>query len=425
MSRTRLAWATLLASARLAGAQPAPEAPPAPAPAPPAPADPAPAPTPAAAPAPTPAPVDPAPAVVTPAVEPVAPPAQDTWHFNPGAFIQPQFRIRQKAPGAPNDTDGFRFARARIFGSATTKAGNLDLSAYFESEMQPSFQMIFAFVTAARAFENGSKVTLDVGQTRVPISRQNLLSDTMLSFVDKAQVATIAPDHDLGARLWYVLPGGRVRAVASMFNGEGRDQVQNINDSFLYAGRVEVTPFGKDPMRESAFDGDFLTIAGSVGHNRLSPGNKYSEIVTYYGGDVAGAWHGISGEFEYLWVHDEDQGKPANLPDPSHYNANGWNAQLAYLLPWGLPPYRTGRLELAARVEEIDRNDAVPIVMIGDPNQSVREYTAVVSYYLRKHLIKAQLAASHYTEIEDLTVTGQNASYPNDQLLLQLTYRVE
>jgi hypothetical protein len=415
MQRNRLVWATLLVLAGSAGAQPAPEVQPAPDPAPPPPADPAPAPAP---PPPAPAPVAPA-AITDTAILP------DTWHFSPGAFIQPQFRMRQNAPGAPNDTDGFRFARARIFGSAATKAGNLDLSAYFEAEMQPSFQMIFAYGTAARAFENGSKVALEVGQMRVPISRQNLMSDTMLSFVDKAQVATIAPDHDLGARLWYTLPGGKARAVAAVFNGEGRDQVQNINESYLYVGRVEFTPFGKDPMRESAFDGDFLTIAADVGHNRLSPSNKYSEIVTYYGGDIAGAWHGLSGEFEYLWVHDEDRGMPQDLPDPSHYNANGWNAQLAYLLPWGLPPYNQSRLELAARVEEIDRNDAVPIVMIGDPNQSVREYTAVVSYYLRKHLIKAQLAANHFVEIEDRTATGQNTSYPNDQLLLQLTYRLE
>lgn len=341
-------------------------------------------------------------------------------------FIQPQFRLRQDAPGAPNDTNGFRFARARIFANASTKVGNLELSAYFEAEMQPQFQMIFAFGTIGRKVGADGRVWLDVGQTRVPISRQNLLSDTMLSFVDKAQIATIAPDHDLGGRLWLQAPGKKVRGVISMFNGEGRNQPQNINESFLYAGRLEVTPIGTDPMKESAFGGTFVTAAVNAGRNKLTPG-KYHEIVSYLGGDVAGAWHGLSGEFGYLIAHHEDTDIVAGTtaPTPTHYNADGWNAQLAYLLPMALPPYRGARLELGFRVEEIDRNDAVPIQALGDPNQSVREYTAVVSYYLRKHLIKVQVAASHFDEIEDKTASGGNASYANDQVLAQLTFRTE
>jgi hypothetical protein len=63
--------------------------------------------------------------------------------------------------------------------------------------------------------------------------------------------------------------------------------------------------------------------------------------------------------------------------------------------------------------------------MIGDPNQSERIFTAVVSYYLRQHQIKAQLAASKFQDIENKTATGADATYPHDQLLLQITYRVE
>lgn len=406
MSRTWLVGALLL-YAGSAVAQPAPETPP--------PTEPAPPP-----PGPAPAPVVPV-VVEPPPPEPT--PEPETWTFDPGFFVQPQYRMRENETGAQNDTDGFRFARARVLGTATTHAGHLELSAYFEAEMQPAFQMVFAYATAARKIGPRGKVVLDLGQTRVPISRQNLLSDTMLSFVDKAQVATLAPDHDLGARLWFTEPNGRARAVISAFNGEGRDQVQNIDEHYLFAGRLEVTPLGKDPMRESSMDGDFVTIAASVGRNKLTPGGKYREVVSYVGGDVAGAWKGISGEFEYLFVHHEDEGSMDNLPDPSHYNANGWNAQLAYMLPLELP--HDARVELAGRVEEIDRNDAVPIVSISDPtNQSVREYTAALSYYLRKHAIKAQLAASHFTEIEDRTATGATATYPNDQLLLQVTYRI-
>ena len=107
------------------------------------------------------------------------------------------------------------------------------------------------------------------------------------------------------------------------------------------------------------------------------------------------------------------------------FRATGFVAQLNYLLPVKLPPARQARLEIGGRFEEIDRNDTVPIAQLGDPEQSVREITAVASLYLRRHSLKAQLALSHFTEIESQTVTAENAVYDNDQLLLQVTYRLE
>ena len=38
-----------------------------------------------------------------------------------------------------------------------------------------------------------------------------------------------------------------------------------------------------------------------------------------------------------------------------------------------------------ARFEEIDRNDTLPIVGLGDPNQSLRYYTGVLSWYQHGH----------------------------------------
>ena len=337
-----------------------------------------------------------------------------------GGYVQPQFRLREDSP-AQFDEDGFRLARTRFTATAEGSTGSLDLTAYMEAELQPTFSLLDAFATVSRKLPAGGLVTLDFGQTRVPISRQQLLSDSRLAFVDKAQLATIAPDRDLGARLAFVAPHVPwIRVVGGVFNGEGRNQVENINQKYLYAGRLEVSPFGTAmPLAESSFGGDLLTAAVSVGHNSLTPG-QFKEDLLYLGADLSAAWHGISGSVEYLEVRHTFSG---NRPGPD-YKANGWTAQLNYMLPMELPSGQ-GRFEVGARVEEIDRNDAVPIAQLGDPNQSVREYTAVASYYLRKHDAKIQLAASHFTEIEDRTVTSDNASYPNDQLLLQVTYRVE
>jgi hypothetical protein len=411
----------------VAAAQPAPDpAQPAQEPAKPAdqpPSDPTP---PVPVPAPTvtpPAPVVSPPARTEAAEEAMAP--YEASSVTIGGYIQPQFRMRQDSP-AQFDQDGFRFARARLILGGQTRAGNLELSAYVEAELQPTFALADAFVTASRKLPGQGRLTLDMGQMRVPISRQNLLSDSRLSFVDKAQLATIAPDRDLGARLGLVVPHLRwVRVVGGAFNGDGKNQVENINQSYLYAGRVEISPVGPNaPLAESAFGGHFVTAALSAGHNKLDQGTD-RETVTYLGADLSFAWRGLSGAVEYLEVRHSfaGPGDPAMLPPSFH--ANGWAAQLAYLLPIKLAPLRQARLEVGFRVEEIDRNDAISIPVAGDPNQSVRETTGVLSYYLRMHSLKAQLAVSHFTEIEDRTVLGGDATYKNDQALLQVTCRLE
>ena len=338
-----------------------------------------------------------------------------------GGYVQPQFRVRQNSPAA-DDENGFRFARARLTAAAEGRAGNLVLSAFIEAELQPEFTLADAFATVSRPLDDKGVVTVDVGQTRVPFSRQQLISDSRLSFVDKAQLASIAPDRDLGLRATVVPPGlPLLRVIAGAFNGEGRNVVKNINESFLFAGRIEVTPLGGPaPYAESAFASDpWVSIAISAAHNKVGPANDLDTQLSL-GADLSGAYRGISGSVEYLLVKHtfSDPSKPA-------FDAVGWMAQLAYLLPFELPPYGQTRLEVAARVEEIDRNDTVPIPQLGDPAQSVREYTGVISAYVRQHLLKAQLAFSHFQEIETMTSTGQDATYPNDQVLFQLTYRVE
>jgi hypothetical protein len=346
----------------------------------------------------------------------------DEWTIRPGGFLQPQFRLNQYSP-TTGYQDGFRFARARATATASGKRDDLLISAYFEYELQPTFSLYDAFATIKKPIDD-QYVMVDFGQTRVPFGRQNMLSDTRLSFVDKAQIgySPLGFDRDLGARVWYKAPKF-VRVIGGVFNGEGRDQVQNINDSYLYSGRVEVTVLGDEmPFEESAFKGNWLTFAGSIAHNKLNPATTYHELQLSDGFDVSGAYEGISGSVEYLEQRHTFDGDPTMSPPA--YKANGIVVQAAYLLPCAVWP-ADSRIEFGARFEEYDRNDTTPITAPADPNQSEREFAGVVSYYLRKHTLKLQLAANHYQQIEDKTVTGANATYKHDQVILQMTYRVE
>jgi hypothetical protein len=236
--------------------------------------------------------------------------------------------------------------------------------------------------------------------------------------------SSVGPDHDLGARFILSPPYMPwLRGLFGVFNGEGRNQVENINNEFLYAARIEYTPIGWSvPLQESAFFGDYATVAISTGHNNVTQGG-FRDHPLYLGADFDFAVHGLSGSFEYLEVRHTWTGDPTARP--ADYRGNGFNAQLNYLLPFQLPPRREARFEIGFRVEEIDPNDAVPIVKLGDPTQSERIYTAVMSYYLRRHILKAQLIASHFTDLETKTATGMNATYPHDQVLLQVQYKLE
>jgi hypothetical protein len=330
-------------------------------------------------------------------------PTFDPMKITLGGYMQPQFRLRDDDPEQPDIHNGFRFARVRLISNGSTKAGNLDLSESLEAELL-QFTLLDAYVTVRRTIDDGYLV-VDGGQMRTPISRQQMLSDSRLAYVDKALLATIAPDRDLGLRVTFAPPAAKyVRVLGGVFNGEGKNKIENLNDKYLYALRLEVSPIGRDvPLAESDLSGDYVTAAFSYGHNAVANGmtGANEEAIQYVGFDVSGGYEGLSGSVEYLYVKHAFTG-PDPAMVPAGFRNKGWVVQANYLLPWRLPPYRQSQVELGARIEQLDR---------GDLDQSVREITAVASFYLRNHTIKAQLAANHTDAF--------------DQLLLQVTYRLE
>lgn len=337
-----------------------------------------------------------------------------------GGYVQPQARVRQDDETASADEDGFRFRRARLTLEGARSFGDVEVSAEIESELTPEFQLLDAFIAVRAALPNDGAWELDFGQIKAPVSRQTLLSDSRLSFVEKAELATLAPDRQLGAIARVTVPYSHgVTISGGMFNGEGRNQVQNIDQRYLWAGRVELAPLGPDvKLTESAHDGDHVVVGASLARNRGGTGTSV-ETFMYMGVDVAFAMYGVSGSVEYLQVKHTFSDGSVLLP----YRANGFVAQLAYLLPLG--GFLDDKVEVGARFEEIDRNDTLPIVGIGDANQSLRYYTGVLSWYQAGHDLKVQLQASHIEEIEFTDRNQMDATYDNDTILLQAQYRLE
>lgn len=384
---------------------------------------------PAPAPAPTPAPEPAPPVVAAPIVAPVPAPepapaapsiSVGTFKVGVGGYLQPQFRLRQNDPVAPFDEDGFRLRRARLLAKGRGTIGAIEYGIDLEAELTPSFQLLDAYVSAKSDLSQHGAWSLAAGQLKAPFSRQTLLSDSALAFVDKPELASLAPDRQLGLRGTLRVPAAPwVQLAAGVFNGEGKNQPQNIDEHLMYVGRIELRPLGWDaPLEESAFGKTFVTLAGSVARNVVESGDG-TETDLYLGGDLAGAWHGVSGSAEYTWVRHNFATGSAQ----PNYHGNGVMAQVSYLLP--LPGRWAHKVEVGARIEEIDRNDTVPIAQKGDPNQSLRYFTGALNYYHWKHALKLQLLGSHIVELENRDRNGNPAGYNNDQLLLQATFRME
>jgi hypothetical protein len=272
---------------------------------------------------------------------------------------------------------------------------------------------------------------LDAGQVKAPFSRQDLLSDAVIGFVEKPEIASLAPDRQIGVRGAVEIPGvPMVQLWGGVFDGEGTNQLQNLDEKYMYVGRVEIHPLGRGAkLQESAF-ADSITIAANVMQNtRVQDATSgATEDDFEWGGDVSAAYHGIYATFEYdqldhrfPFVTNPMTGMRQQAGTPFH--GNGFVAEATYLLP--LPDCWKNTVEVGGRVEEIDRNDSVPVDNPGDPNQSLRYYTGVLSYYHSKsHDMKAQVTYSHIVQIETKSRTGADITFPADTLLAQITLRM-
>jgi phosphate-selective porin len=338
-----------------------------------------------------------------------------------GGYVQPQVRLKQNDPQAPFDEDGFRLRRARLLlGGRFDPDCGFDVRVRVEAEATPEFQLLDAYVEATGELPAHGAWRLAVGQVKAPFSRQTLVSDANLQMVEKAGLVELAPDRQLGVTGTLLVPALRwVELSAGLFNGEGRNLIDNSDENFMVVGRVAVRPIGaRAPLVESALGEDQLSVAASAFHDVRDVGD-YDETVLGLGADAFVSWNGLSATVEYLW-------RETTFPDAAprvDFVSEGINVQAGWLLP--LPGWAYRRLEIQGRFEELDRNDAIPIENPGYENQSTRSYAVGLGWYQRGHALKVQLTAAHVEEVEDIDRQGDDATYDNDYLLVQVTARLE
>src|SRR4029453_1621623 len=92
---------------------------------------------------------------------------------------------------------------------------------------------------------------IKVGQWKAPFGLEQLTPDTTLYLAERSlPTGAITPDRQIGAQLWgkpftTVWPEQKdlLTYYAGVFNGNGRNTSINDNNSFMYVGRLELTPF--------------------------------------------------------------------------------------------------------------------------------------------------------------------------------------
>ncbi|MBX3274107.1 MAG: hypothetical protein KF729_27825 [Sandaracinaceae bacterium] len=244
-----------------------------------------------------------------------------------------------------------------------------------------------------------------VGQMKVPLGQQRVISSSALQFVDRSIVTTeLNLDRDIG--LYFLSEdlfglGGILGYEIGVFGGRGRNRFGAL-DAAMFVGRIQISPFGAFEWRtEPDFSRSMqprmaigLGAAYNIDSNRRRGTHEQVFRVARFdylhlGADVSFKWAGLSVLAEAMFREaDAPSGSgeiDGALVTEYSRSAWGWFAQLGYMLPFPV--------ELAARYGEIRPLEG------NAPEASFflqRELGGAVSIYAQEHALKLQLDYFYY-----------------------------
>jgi polyhydroxyalkanoate synthesis regulator phasin len=245
-----------------------------------------------------------------------------------------------------------------------------------------------------------------IGQYKIPFDREFLTSAFNLQLIDRSIASNaFSLQRDIGTQLSGEFIEDRLNYSVGIFNGSGANR-NNVDNAFMYVGRMVFTPFGSYPYSQAALDtpdtpklaigiaGAYLpglepeerkTLAGTLGDTDILPVESDVYQLT---ADLAFKYQNFSFEGGYHFRSiDPDEQTPFGKE-----NAQGFYLQGGYFL---IPK----KFELAARYAFVDPDN---------PNQNddnkQQEYTGGLNYYMYEHNLKLQADYSFFrneTELGD------------------------
>lgn len=325
----------------------------------------------------------------------VAEEVTDPLELHLGAYVQPGFTWVANSTFNDADDDGFEFANARLTGSGRRAVvPDLDAAFYFNFDVNRG-NFAVKDVYASLDWRDGL-IGVDVGQLKTPFGLALLQSEARLELPLSPRIRVLTFDRDLGAQVRGRINGPKGIGIdwwGMVANGEGGfRQRRNADNSFVYVGRVEVTPLGSiDSGEPDLFDSDLrIAIGGNVGYTpELGNGLGLDDVGAKehrFGGDVRVHWRGLSLRGEYIYA---DRGNNEGSPGFERYGVHG---QVGYVLPW---TYMGVQLQPVFRFEQIDLNNSLEGDETGMPvveESETRLYEGGLSVYLAGHNAKVHVA---------------------------------
>ncbi|KIG14371.1 FmdC precursor [Enhygromyxa salina] len=259
-----------------------------------------------------------------------------------------------------------RRARVQIAGHVFSQHNKYKLQmALSPSDMNfgPNGAQRSPVLDAILTFDYLRDFTVTVGQFMVPFSRQRIVSSGDFELVDRSIAqAEFQLDRDIGVQISSndVAGLGRLRYLAGVFMGEGRDAFSGHDSGLLYVARVEVLPFGDSESRWDYEEGDQahvrlprLSLGGAyayqdravnnqgvMGSRPTDGGTTNFHVVTadavlqVRGASLTGefAWRRGQRNFGTATVTDE-MGNEAPAPREAAHDGLGWFVQAGYVVP--------------------------------------------------------------------------------------------
>jgi phosphate-selective porin OprO/OprP len=327
------------------------------------------------------------------------------------------------ASTAPNDTFLLRRVRPIFEGTVWDK---------FDYRLMLDFGSNVSLSSANDPFVQDAYVNwrlfpefqIQAGKFKEPVSLERLQSGSNLLFVERAYTSQLAPNRDVGFMLQGDLFDARLNYAIGAFNGTadgGSADFETADDEKDIAARIFANPF-KD-SKVDALRGLGFGVSGTIGNQEgalrsyvsagqqtifsYNPANVGTNTVTvvadgehwriapqgyYYIGPF-----GLFGEY----VISEQKIRKNNPTQFGRFQNRAWTVSASYFLtgeensfkavtpkrPFNLSEGGWGALEIAARVQQLDVDDAI-FPLFANPNTSVSKATTWgggVNWYLNKN----------------------------------------
>jgi len=320
--------------------------------------------------------------------------------------LQPRFTFELpddnvQLPGTP--------AKGDSKGSFRVRRAKFKLEGWFyKPNLEFEFQINFTDVvnTPASQMVEDANIDWDIskrkrlrvkfGQFKAPSGRQQLTSSGAQQFVDRAiQDARYNDARETGLSLWGVVGGNKLDWRVMMSNGNGRTQVLNDNDQYLWSGRVMWQAIGNTRMDQwgsGAFftEGDLgdsaagplLALAGNFSNNdRFGASTAVDLNNQTWALDYSFKYKGFASVAEYADRRSTSEAPATGAATPEFHD-KGFLGQASYAFKApGIPG--ASFWELAFRYAKVDPNDNVS-------GNDVEEIGGAFSYYYNKHALKVQ-----------------------------------